>query len=317
MTDLTDPKHSGMININLNGFMYRSKMAGLDYDHTLVKPKTKSTFSKDIDDWMWLRPGVPVMLKLLHKNGYALVVFTNQSQKFKMAQIEKALATLNLPISIFIETEKEFKKPNPRMYNTYIKDKKRVNKEDSFYVGDALGRPGDFADSDKEFAVNSGIKYKSPEEIFPFPAKAESPTIKTFPDHREIVLMVGYPGSGKSTYAQKTFGDNERYIILHGDDHKTEASIKKALKKALTENPNKSVVLDATHSGKKKRKVFIDIAKEFNIPVRAIHITTSIEESMHRNLQREKHVPKIALYMFRKHHEVPDLVEGLYEVITV
>ena len=161
------------------------------------------------------------------------------------------------------------------------------------------------------------IKYKSPEEIFPFPAKKESPTIKTFPDHREIVLMVGYPGSGKSTYAQKTFADNERYIILHGDDHKTEASIKKALKKALTENPNKSVVLDATHSGKKKRKVFIDIAKEFNIPVRAIHITTSIEESMHRNLQREKHVPKIALYMFRKHHEVPDLVEGLYEVITV
>ena len=54
-----------MININLNGFRYRSKMAGFDYDHTLVKPKTKSTFSKDEDDWMWLRPSVPVMLKTI------------------------------------------------------------------------------------------------------------------------------------------------------------------------------------------------------------------------------------------------------------
>jgi len=317
MFDTKILKHSGMININMNGFRYRSKMAGLDYDHTLVKPKTKSTFSKDVDDWMWLRPSVPVMLKLLHKNGYALVVFTNQSQKFKVAQIEKALATLNLPISIFIETEKEFKKPNPRMYNTYVKDRKRVNKEHSFYVGDALGRPGDFADSDKEFAVNSGIKYKSPEEIFSFPEKVKSQSSALLPEHREIVLMVGYPGSGKSTYVQKTFGENKNYIIIHGDDHKTEPALKKALKKELTDSPDKSVVLDATHAGKKKRKVFIDIAKEFKIPVRAIHLTTSIEESMHRNLQREKPVPKIALYMYRKHHEVPDADEGLYMVESV
>jgi hypothetical protein len=51
--------------------------------------------------------------------------------------------------------------------------------------------------------------------------------------------------------------------------------------------------------------------------VRAIHITTSIEESMHRNLQREKHVPKIALFMYRKNHEVPDVDEGLYKIETI
>ena len=305
-----------MININLNGFRYRSKMAGFDYDHTLVKPKTKSTFSKDEDDWMWLRPSVPVMLKLLHEHGYAIVIFTNQSHDFKVDQIEKALRTLKLPVSIYVETEKEFKKPNPLMYEAYTKGRKLVNKEHSFYVGDALGRPGDFADSDKEFAVNSGIRYKSPEEMFPFPVKEEQPSTH-FPDHREIVMMVGYPGSGKSTYVQKTFGDNSNYILLHGDDHKSEASLKKALKNTLTGNPNKSVVLDATHSGKKKRKVFIDIAKEFKIPVRAVHLTTSIEESMHRNLQREKPVPKIALYMYRKHHEVPDTNEGLYKIDSI
>ena len=43
----------------------------------------------------------------------------------------------------------------------------KINKDDSFYVGDALGRPGDHADSDKQFAINCGIKYISPEQMFP------------------------------------------------------------------------------------------------------------------------------------------------------
>ncbi|DBA85139.1 TPA: hypothetical protein ACH3X2_005859 [Trebouxia sp. C0005] len=38
--------------------------------------------------------------------------------------------------------------------------------EESFFVGDAAGRLGDFADSDKQFAAAVGIPFKLPEDIF-------------------------------------------------------------------------------------------------------------------------------------------------------
>ena len=41
-----------------------------------------------------------------------------------------------------------------------------INKSESFFVGDALGRKYDFADSDKMFAKNIGILYFPPEDIF-------------------------------------------------------------------------------------------------------------------------------------------------------
>ena len=37
-------------------------------------------------------------------------------------------------------------------------DKKR-----SFFVGDAAGRPKDFAGTDRKFAENIGLKFKTPE----------------------------------------------------------------------------------------------------------------------------------------------------------
>tara|TARA_B100000242_G_scaffold289288_1_gene258871 strand:+ start:115 stop:1059 length:945 start_codon:yes stop_codon:yes gene_type:complete len=307
-----------MFNIKLNNFTYRSKMAGFDYDHTLVKPKSKSTFSKDENDWMWLRPNIPEILTEIYNKGYAIVIFTNQSktQGFKINQIINVFTNLKLPVNIFIETDKPFKKPNPYMYNLYIDKRAKINKDDSFYVGDALGRPGDHADSDKQFAINCGIKYISPEQMFPFTKKSSSPEVISIPDYREIVLMMGYPGSGKSTLAVKTF-KNHPYIIIHGDDHKTESALKKIFKYTIETYPNKSIILDATHSSKKKRQIFIEIAQKAGIPIRLIHLTTSIEESMYRNLQRDKPVPKIALYLYRKNFEKPEESEGLYEIINI
>ena len=316
MSEFTQIKDQHTFNIKLNNFSYRSKMAGFDYDHTLVKPKSNSTFSKDENDWEWLRPNVPQILTEIYKKGFAIVIFTNQSktQTFKIKQIYNVFSGLKLPVNIFIETGKPLKKPNPNMYNLYTDKRAKVNKAESFYVGDALGRPGDFADSDKQFAINSGIQYISPEQMFPF-TKIEASLIP-IPKYREIVLMMGYPGSGKSSYAEKAFKDHP-YIIIHGDDYKSESALKKAFKSAIETIPDKSIILDATHSNKKKRQIFIEIAQKANLPIRLIHLTTSIEESMYRNLQREKPVPKIALYLYRKNFEEPEKSEGLYEIINI
>lgn len=304
------------INFQVNDFEYKSKIAAFDFDHTLVKPKSNSTFSKDEYDWQWLRFNVPTVLKTLHENGFGIVIFTNQSKftTFKIKQIRNVCNELNIPVNIFIETNKHFKKPNPYMYNLYIEGRNNLNKHESFFVGDALGREGDFSDSDKEFAINCKLIYKSPEEVFGVQEKEICKNI-TIPDEREIIIMIGYPGSGKTTFIEKNFS-NLPYIVLHGDIYKSEGALKKILKAKIM-NENKSIILDATHSNKKKRKVFIEIAQQKKLLIRFIHINTSLEESIIRNKNREKQVPNVALYVYRKYFEPPELSEGINEIIVI
>ena len=292
-------------------FRFRKKMAGFDYDHTIVKPKSKSTFSKNVDDWMLLRENVKDRIQELYKKGYGIVVFTNQSREFKAEQIKLVLDSLEVPYKAYIMYKKELKKPNSFSFEEY-NHKKKVDTEKSFYVGDALGRENDWSDSDKKFSENCNLKYYSPEDIFPFKKKKEIELSNI--KEQELVLMVGYPGSGKSTYSEKKF-KKDNYVILHGDILKTESKIVKGLKSEL--DKGKSVVIDATNPSRDKRKVFIDIAKERKMYVRVVHVTTSIEEAMDQNQKREHKVPKIVFYVYRKKFEEPLKNEGIDEIIKV
>jgi bifunctional polynucleotide phosphatase/kinase len=71
-----------------------------DYDWTLVKPKSGGTFPKDIDDWVWLRENVPEVIKKYYQQGFGIYIFTNQSKEWKKTQIQKALETLDIPLTI-------------------------------------------------------------------------------------------------------------------------------------------------------------------------------------------------------------------------
>ncbi|ODV98127.1 hypothetical protein PACTADRAFT_31537 [Pachysolen tannophilus NRRL Y-2460] len=74
-----------------------------------------------------------------------------------------------------------YRKPNTGMWDELIKYLKEnykiennnningnfeIDLENSFYCGDAAGRPQDFSDSDKVFAKNIGLPFYLPEEIF-------------------------------------------------------------------------------------------------------------------------------------------------------
>ena len=316
-----------------NKFRYRRKMMGLDYDHTIVKPQGKRSFPKDADDWMWLRPNVPDIIRKYYEKGFAIVVFTNQSKQFKLQQIRNVMDQIGVPYCAFIALDKTIQKPSPFMFDQYKRP--NIDMKASFYVGDAMGRHQDWSDSDKLFAMNCGLNWKTPEEVFPFqsaavntkvkakasdtgkPKAPPSPKVKVYgPKCQELVLLVGYPGSGKSTLT-KMFEEQPHYDVIHGDDLKTESKIKKALKSGI--EAGKSVVIDATNPSAKKRAVFIELAREIKpkIHIRVIEMATSIEESMYRNAAREKPVPKIVFYMFRKNYEKPTSAEGINEYIVV
>ena len=299
---------------NINNATIREKMVSFDYDWTVVNPKDGRTFPLSIDDWIWLYPSVPEKIKQYYEEGYMIVIFTNQSKQWKCEQIQMVMEQLCIPLFIVIAMDKKEYKPNPILFDTLIGEN-TINKEESFFVGDALGRKSDFSDSDKVFAENIGIKWYSPEDIFTNKTGIfEIPTI-ALSTNPEIIIMMGYPGSGKSTIA-KNICKNDNYIHISGDIHKTSSKMRKASLEHILQK--KSIVFDATHSSIKKRKEFIDLGKKYNYEVKCIHVTTSLDISYKRNKSRndENQVPKIAYSVYKKYYEEPTEEEGftLYTV---
>ena len=282
-----------MTNIlNINNVVIRNKMAAFDYDMTLVSPISESnelkTFPTSVDDWVWLYPTVTEKIKEYYKQGFMIVIFTNQSKKWKTDQIELVMKKLDLPVFVVIATKKDIYKPNIELFNDFIGDNE-IDKEVSFFVGDALGRKIDFSDSDKKFAENIGIKYFSPEDIFVDKnIKFDIPEIE-LSNQPEIIIMMGCPGSGKSTIA-KHICKNENYIHISGDVYKTSNKMKKESLKYIIQN--KSIVFDATHSSVKKRKELIDYIISYNqngngnYKIKCIHVTTPLSISNKRNILR-------------------------------
>jgi bifunctional polynucleotide phosphatase/kinase len=293
---------------------FRSKILFIDYDWTIVKPKlntagNQSIFPKDISDWIWLRPSVPSIIKNYYDKGYAIYIVTNQSKKWKIDQIIEVMTLLKIPLTILIALEKEDYKPSLRIVKEAIKEKQfeKINKEKSLMCGDALGRKNDHSDSDKIFAEKMGIKVLPPEDIFPEDIKKLDIVLEI--DFQEIIIMVGAPGSGKTTYAIKNFPN---YSIIHGDIYKTSKKMLQIAKKEI--DNKKSIIIDALNSTMEKRKEYIDLAKELNIKIRCIYMNTILSEAMIRNSKRDKPVPKIVYNVYNKKFELPIIDEGFYEV---
>lgn len=292
----------------LNNAIYREKMAAFDYDWTLVSLKNGKTFPTNIDDWEWLYPTIPQKIQKYYNDGFMIVIITNQSKDWKHEQIKLVAKTLDIPIFILVSISKCDYKPNPKIFNLFIGNYK-INKKTSFFIGDAIGRKSEFSDSDKVFAENIGVSYYCPELVFHTnPEIIEMPIIPLSND-KQIIIMMGYPGSGKSIVA-KNICKNENFAYIEGDVYKTSTKmIKASLVHILL---NKSVVFDATNSSSKKRNEYIELGKKYNYKVVCIHVSTSLEISYRRNKLRnyEKYVPKIAYSVYSKYYEQPDELEG-------
>ena len=130
---------------------------------------------------------------------------------------------------------------------------------------------------------------------------------------KEVVIMVGYPGSGKSTYAKKLEEESAgTYYRVDGDQHKTPIAM---VRDARTNAGNRSVIFDSTGGTLSRRAIFRKYAQERGDPVRIVWVTTPLEVSLERNNQRPVPVPAIAFYTFRSRFEEPTSEEGELVVI--
>ncbi len=285
-----------------------AKMAIFDFDWTLVKPREGRTFPRDVDDWQWTRPSVPAMLQGIAATQ-TVVILTDQTKQWKLDQIRAALAAAGLPDTTVIVGNKT-KKPSTALFMSVFPDFDYMT-HDAYFVGDAAGRPGDWATTDLEFARNLRVPFLTPEEFFP-PAEADvqasaQPLIE-IPAHREAVIMVGFPAAGKSTLARTVF-EPAGYAIISGDELKTAAKMKKAAAAAVA--AGQSVVFDSTAGTLEKRVEFIAFAKAHGIPARILWVSTSIDVAKERNKQRgDEQVPAIVYGVYKKHFVEPTEAEG-------
>ena len=307
------------------------KVAGFDLDHTLIKPK-KNKLPTGRDDWVWMT-GVKDKLETLHAQGYAIVVFTNQTGK-KLKDVMNKITDIQLevpfPFSVYISTKSDYYyKPMTGMWDLFVQHNGGKPKN-AFYCGDAAGREGDWACSDRAFAENAKIAFVTPEKMFlqipdtqPWSCKgyplnhASTVSSKVHPNQtKEIVVLTGYPGSGKSTLAKKFKG----YVVVSKDKYKTR-SFKIGKQTLLDGN---SVVVDDTNTNVKHRAPWIALAKVLGVPIRSVYINTDINVAMHMNSMRhqmskgrEVMIPKVAYYTTRKNFTAPTVKEGFYSVTLV
>lgn len=64
-------------------------IASFDMDDTIITRKSGAKFPKNADDWIFLNEKVSPIIKNLEKEGYKIVIFTNQ------LGIEKGKTDLN------------------------------------------------------------------------------------------------------------------------------------------------------------------------------------------------------------------------------
>jgi len=279
----------------------RQRLAIFDFDWTLVKPKEGRRFPTKATDWTWLRPSVPEVVHKFAKD-HQIVIVTDQSKPWKLDQIRAVIAELGIVEHLTIVVGVKTQKPDPSLFHSAYP---RFHKEKAFYVGDAAGRPGDWSDKDQKFAAAIGVEFKTPEELFPLPEIAKPKGLES--NTKEVVIMVGYPASGKSTIAKTLEG----YHRVDGDSLKTAAAMVRDAKGHVATN---SIVFDSTAGTKAKRAEFVKFAQEQALPVRVFWVQTSIEDSMERNRQRAAEggpkVPDVVFYVYRKNFEPPTADEG-------
>ncbi|KAG8878012.1 hypothetical protein FRB97_002858 [Tulasnella sp. 331] len=352
-----------------------TKVASFDLDGTLIRTASGAPFYKDYTDWKWWGENDVVIkkLKALLDEGYAIVIISNQAvpgnikdAKKRQAYQDKFLMKIpfiaaqipDIPFRLLAATEKDqYRKP---MVNTWYElerifkeDGVEIDRQSSFYVGDAAGRSGDHNISDRLFAMNLELPFHTPEEFFlnkppkPFKMKgfnpssmaidpatplftpATTPLIPLEPAHAEIVVFVGYPGVGKSTFYKKHFAP-AGYTHVNQDTLKTKPKCVKAVKDSLAAGKS-CVVEDNTNRDINVRQDYIDIAKELKVSIRAFHFDMPLELAWHINLYRafclsdavkedeavRELVPKIAYSGFNNAFQKPTTGEGFTEVKTI
>ncbi len=333
---------------NINHFNIQPNLLCFDLDNTLITTKSGNKFPKSVNDWKFRFD----KSKIINKDNN-FFIFSNQSKMTTenkineiKSKIENIINELNLQIIVFISIKNDiYRKPCIGMFQLMLKlfYNNDINLiKNMIYVGDAAGRINDFSCSDRKFLYNinwfykTNYKFYTPEEYFNkikteeynwddinFDIYNEENNNIKIIDKQEIILFIGFPGSGKTTL-YNTYFKNKGYIHINQDKLKTLQKCLSLTKKEI--NNKKSIIIDNTNPSIETRQKYIKIAKDNNISIRCIYFNVNEQLAKHLdkyrmlitndiNNETTTCLSDIVYNIYKKKFNMPYITEGFDEII--
>jgi predicted kinase len=143
---------------------------------------------------------------------------------------------------------------------------------------------------------------------------------------QQIILAVGLPGSGKSTYFRKRgiqplSSDTLRGWLLDDESDQSQqyqvfSTLRYLLELRLRLGRKKTYV-DATNLTPKERRPYVQLARRCGCELRAIYFDTPLATCKRRNRRRQRRVPDEVVKRMARRLVPPSRAEGFQKITVV